>query len=272
MPDDLSDHLPDGLPVASVRKPVRLRAVPAVTRSIAILRLLGEKRAGLGVKAIADELGLVPSTCLHILRVLVAENFVRVDPETRRYSLGSGMVSIARSLLGDSTFASLSQPSLERIARERRITVMGAEITPRRTILVLSVVRPDQPVRLHADVGSEFPGLTSATGRLVAAFGGLDEARLRSLFPAIEWDNPPDLSQWLQEVAEAREQGWSVDRDRFKNGITAYAVPVLDRAGRISHSLVAMGLTADMALLDELALAGDMRREAAAIARELHHA
>ena len=36
------------------KKEVRVRQVPAVSRSIAILRLLGNTRQGMGVKAIAD--------------------------------------------------------------------------------------------------------------------------------------------------------------------------------------------------------------------------
>ena len=55
------------------------RAVPAVTRAVAILRLLGSAKTPMGMKAIAQELGLVPSTALHILRALVAEELVAVD-------------------------------------------------------------------------------------------------------------------------------------------------------------------------------------------------
>ena len=39
------------------KKEVRVRQVPAVSRSIAILRLLGNTRQGMGVKAIADAHG-----------------------------------------------------------------------------------------------------------------------------------------------------------------------------------------------------------------------
>ena len=37
----------------------------------------------MGVKAIAQALDLVPSTCLHILRALVSEQLVKVDPATK---------------------------------------------------------------------------------------------------------------------------------------------------------------------------------------------
>src|SRR5437879_210573 len=66
------------------------RQVPAVTRAIAILRLLGKTEAPLGVNAIARALGLIPSTCPHILRVLVAEELVSFDAKTKLYNLDAG--------------------------------------------------------------------------------------------------------------------------------------------------------------------------------------
>lgn len=94
--------------------------MPAVSRAIAILRLLGRSREGMGVKAIADALGLVPSTCLHILRVLVSEDLVRVDPATKRYTLSAGMISLAHSVLAGGGFTQLAQPALDRLAAASR--------------------------------------------------------------------------------------------------------------------------------------------------------
>lgn len=251
------------------RKPVRLRAVPAVTRSIAILRLLGRQKTGLGVKAIADELGLIPSTCLHILRVLVAENLVRQDRDSKRYTLGSGMVSLARSALETAGFASVARPVLEDISGKWGLTVMGVELTPRDTMVVMVVARPDQPLQLHATVGSEFYDLTSATGRLVAAFGGLALEDLRAGFRKVQWDQPLTFDEWAQEVEQARAQGWALDRDRYRSGITAFAVPVRTHAGAMSHSLVAMGLSSELQNVEPQALVADLQRAALQITHDL---
>src|SRR3546814_19950723 len=64
---------------------------------------------------------------------------------------------------------------------------------------------------------------------LVAAFGNLSTPELRAKFSRIQWDRPMTFEEWLAEIDTARVQGWAVDRDRFKNGNTAYAVPVLSR-------------------------------------------
>lgn len=261
--------LTDSKPEQAEKKAPRIRPVPAVTRAVAILRLLGQNANGLGVKAIADELRLVPSTCLHILRALVAENLVQQDPATKRYGLGSGMVGLARSALANVGFASLAKPLLDSLAAKWGLTVMGTELTPRETVLVLAVGRPDQPLQLHASVGSEFYHLTSATGRLVAAFGNLSTPELRAKFSRIQWDRPMPFEDWLSEIETVRNQGWAVDRDRFKNGITAYAVPVLSPVGVMTHSLVAMGISAEMPATESEALAHDMQVAGATIARQL---
>lgn len=240
-----------------------------MTRAVAILRLLGEHASGLGVKAIADKLELVPSTGLHILRALVAENLVQQDPVTKRYHLGSGMVGLARSALANVGFASLARPLLEGLAAKWGLTVMGTELTPRETVVVLAVARPDQPLQLHANLGSEFYHLTSATGRLVAAYGRLSAPELRTKFPRIQWDRPMPFEEWQAEVETAREQGWAADRDRFKNGITAYAVPVLAADGKMTHSVVAMGVSAEMPAAESAALVRDMQDAASIIARQL---
>src|SRR5438132_9779920 len=105
-------------------RPRRVRPVPAVSRSIAILRLLGRSSEPMGVKAIALSLGMVTSTCLHILRVLVSEELVKVDA-TKRYSLGVGMLSLARSVIAGNSFPAAVQPVLDRLSRQWNVTAIG---------------------------------------------------------------------------------------------------------------------------------------------------
>ena len=205
----------------------RVRPVPAVSRSIAILRLLGDTKQPMGVKAIADALDLVPSTGLHILRVLVSEGLVTVDPSTKRYALGSGMISLARSVLGGGSFAQLVQPALDRLAAQGGVTAMGVEVTGMQSAVVLALSRSDQPFRFHTDVGSQFNALVSATGRLIAAHNGESWTQLRKRFEKITWDQAPSFDTWKSEVEQSKALGWSLDRDNFMSGVTVTAVPVL---------------------------------------------
>lgn len=240
---------------------VRVRPVPAVSRSIAILRLLGQVGHPLGVKAIADELALVPSTCLHILRVLVAEELVTWDAATKRYALGNGMISLARSVLERSGFPQLIQPALDRLAGRFGVTAMGVEVTAKDSVVVLALSHSNQPFRVHTDVGSRFDTLVSATGRLIAAHGGQSWADLRKRFAQIHWDKAPRFEAWKKEVELARAQGFSVDRDHFMAGLTVVAVPVL-AGGRLAYTVVVVGLSSQLTTVATDLLAQEMMREA----------
>ena len=92
------------------------RPVTAVSRAARILRYLGRSQEPLGVNRIARELDLIPSTALHILRTLAYEDLVVFEPNTKRYSLGIGILGIARDMLGSSGFVQAVQSHLEDIA------------------------------------------------------------------------------------------------------------------------------------------------------------
>jgi DNA-binding IclR family transcriptional regulator len=239
----------------------RVRAVPAVTRAVAILRLLSRSRAPLGLKAIAQNLGLVPSTALHILRALVAEKLLQVDSETRLYRLGAGMLPLARAVLDHGDFPSLVRPKLDDLSSRHGFTAIGAEVLDLDHIIVVALARAQAqaPVQLHVGVGSRFPALISATGRCVAAFSGHPWNEIEKRFRLLRWDNTPSYNTWRKEIEMVRRQGFSIDRGNHIAGVTIVAVPILNNRGTITHTIAAVGLSSQLNRASSLALAHDMR-------------
>lgn len=245
-----------------------IRAVPAVTRAIAILRLLGRAKTPTGVKAISQALGLVPSTSLHILRVLVAEELVKVDA-AKQYSLGVGMLSLARTALDSNDFPTVVQPRIDDLSKRYPVTAIGVELPNLDHMIVVALSRTQAPVRLHVDVGSRFPALISATGRCVAAFSGQPTTEIDKRFRALRWNNAPTYETWRKEVDTARRQGFSIDRGNYIAGVTVVAVPVLNASGTIAQSIASVGISSQLDRATALALAHDMRDAARALAAEL---
>jgi DNA-binding IclR family transcriptional regulator len=243
----------------------RLRAVPAVSRAVAIMRLLGRSPNPLGVKAIAQSLGMVTSTCLHIVRVLVEEGLLKVDENTKRYSLGSGLLSLARSALQTNSFSAIVQPVLDRIAVKWGVTAIASEVNDLDHMIVVALSKSQAPFRLHVDVGSRFPALISATGRLAAAFSRSPWPRIEQRFRALRWESPPDFESWKAEVERAREQKFSIDVGNYISGVTLVAAPVFDVKNRISHSLTAAGMGHGMDEKWGREIAVDLLREAEAL-------
>jgi DNA-binding IclR family transcriptional regulator len=215
-----------------------------------VLRLLGKRGTPMGVQAIARELGLVPSTCLYVLRALVAEELVSFDPDTKRYALDAGVLTLARQWLRRDRFSDLAQPPLDRIAREFGLTTLGVQIFGLDRIIVTAMSQSGEAFQLSTQVGSRFPALVSATGRCIAAFGNYDLEDLRPRFETLRWDDAPGWEEWKQQVAEARESGIAVDAGHYIAGVTVIAAPVWDggrdEGRRPSHALVAIGIGAVM--------------------------
>jgi len=222
---------------------VKASKAPAIARAAAILRLLGRSDGPLGLNPIARELGLVPSTCLYVLRALAEEELVSFDPATKRYSLGAGVLSLARHWLQRDPFAALVQPVIEGIAGEFAVTCIAVEISGLDRITAVAVAEGAGNFRLSTEVGSRFPALISATGRCIAAFGGPDLARLKTRFDTLRWDNPPGFEQWSEQVAETRRRGYAADVGHYIAGVTVMAAPVYRSAAAPSHALIALALS-----------------------------
>ena len=250
--------------MSTVIRPDTSSKAPAIARAAAVLRLLGRSDTPLGVHPVARKLGLVPSTCLYVLRALVAEGLVAFDPTTKRYALDAGILTLARHWLRRDEFTSLAQPALDRISQRHKVTMLGVRISGLDPIVVVALAQAGRALQLSAQVGSRFPALISATGRCIAAFGGHPDSEIEARFHKLRWDDPPTLDAWRQEVAETRRRGWAADTGNYIAGVTVVAAPVWRGADRPSHALVAIGVGA--AIRDSLAA---LRRDVVAASRNL---
>ena len=220
---------------------IRDSKAPAISRAAAVLRLLGKSEAPLPLQAIARELGLVPSTCLYVLRALVAEELVAFDAGTKRYALDAGVLTLARQWLRRDRFADLAQPALDRVAQKFGVTMLGVQIIGIERIIAIAVSQAGS-FQVSVQVGSRFPALISATGRCIAAFGNYPEGQLKARFETLRWDDPPSWADWQEQVAQTRAQGFGIDEGHYIAGVTVLAAPVWRAPGKPSHALVAIGL------------------------------
>jgi DNA-binding IclR family transcriptional regulator len=229
--------------VRNLSQTIKDSKAPAISRAAAILRLLGKSETPLALQTIARELGLVPSTCLYVLRALVAEELVAFDADTKRYSLEAGVLTLARQWLRRNQFTDLAQPVIDRIAADFGVTMLGVQIVGLDHIIAVAVSQAGSNFQLSTQVGSRFPALISATGRCIAAFGGYPASQIETRFHTLRWDNPPSFAQWQAEVEATRTQGYGVDDGSYIAGVTVIAAPVWKAKGKPSHALVAIGIS-----------------------------
>ena len=218
------------------------RQVPAVTRAIRILRSLAKTREPVGVVPLARELKMIPSTCLHILRVLAEEGLVTFNLQTKRYSLGPGLLSFATAYSLRNPFVQLVRNHLEELSRAHNCAFAAVEESGPDHFIVVAVADVNAGLSVRLAPGTRFPALVSATGQCFAAYSDWTTAQLKERFAQLRWDNPPTFPNWLKQVQRTRAHGYAVDEGNYILGVSIVAVPVFSDVGALLGCICAVGL------------------------------
>jgi DNA-binding IclR family transcriptional regulator len=176
------------------------------------------------------------------LRALQDEGLVEFDSQTKRYAIGVGILPLARAALQKNTFSALVQPRLSELSARFGVTAIATQLTEPGQMVVVALSQSPLPFRLQVDLGSRFPLLISATGRLIAAFGEFAIQDLEREFRKLSWDHPPLFETWLKEIETARARNYAVDEGTYISGVTVVAVPIFNARKEMIRSLVAIGI------------------------------
>lgn len=223
------------------------KSVPAVRRAASILWLLAQRHEPVNLSQIARETDTLPSTALHILRELAAARLIAIDPQQKLYSLGPGLLDIARAIARRSDFAEISRPLLQDIARRFGVTATATAGLDADHNACVASVSPDHTMSLNVTVGGRVPTLAGAAGRCIAAFSNTPKSELRKRFERIRWQQPLDFDAWLAQVLHVRTAGFAEDAGWFARGITTLAAPVFNPDGSVTR---AIGIASISAALD----------------------
>ena len=132
--------------------------VGAVENAISILRFLTHDYAASGVARIARETGINVSTTFNILRTLANEGLISMNPSTKEYSPGLGLLEFSVPLLGTNQI-DLLHPVLEQLSVERRALIGLWKVTPHDRIVLVDRVVEGKTVRVDMALGSRLPAL-----------------------------------------------------------------------------------------------------------------
>src|SRR5690554_946881 len=121
--------------MTTTRQPEKL--VGALSAGLHILRYLVNAPEPVGVTHIAKDLSLNSSTCFNLLKTLVHERLAVFDETTKTYSIGLGVVQLAKGALDASSYVPLLRPHLQEIASRHRVTTtLWHRIPGERVVLV----------------------------------------------------------------------------------------------------------------------------------------
>jgi DNA-binding IclR family transcriptional regulator len=218
--------------------------IQSIQRAAAILRNFTETEPELGVIELSHRAGLHKSTVSRILSTLHYEGLVSQNPETGKYRLGVGLVSLAGVALGRLDVRGAAQPHLNWLVEISEETVNVAILDGQECVNIERVASP-KPVRYVGWIGRRTPLHCTASGKVL--LGCLAKDARQSLLPATLVKYTPQTITNKQELetslAQVCEQGFAIVHEEFEEGFSDIAAPVFNYAGEAVGAIAISGPT-----------------------------
>ena len=204
------------------------KLVGALSSGLKILRYLASSSTSHGVSRIAKDLDLNASTCFNLLKTLVHERLVTFDDSTKTYSIGLGLVELAKGSLEKASYVRLMRPHLQELAARHNITTTLWQKTRDDRVVLVDLAESGSTMRIHMSIGQRLPMYIAALGRCMAAHSGLTNVELRRKISELRWEDGPSFETYMRDVEDVRRKGYAVDNGNYVKGVLTVSSPILD--------------------------------------------
>lgn len=214
--------------------------MPAVSRALDILELLGEQPA-LAAPEIAARLGLPRTTVHELLHTLSARGYLVTEASNPlRYRLGGRLCHLGGHAAAGLDLTTEAGSAARRVAAECGET---AHVAVLEGIEVVYIAKQDSahPVRMVSAVGRRLPAHCTAVGKVLLA--ALPEAAVAERYPAgqplpgLTERSIRDLPTLHAALRTVRADGIALDDCEANESVGCVAAPVTDHTGAVVAGL-----------------------------------
>jgi len=223
--------------------------VQSVDRTLDVLEALASRRGATGISELSQLVGLHVSTVHRLLATLVDRGYVRQDPESSRYHLGSRVFALASAADVHLDLRLVARPYLERLMRNSGETANLVTASDDE-VVYLDQVASMHLVKMFTTPGMRAPLYCTGSGKAMLAFGPREEVE-RVLAARFVRRTPKTLAsrEALEaELARIRSGGVALDDEEMEEGVRCIAVPIFDRRGQVTGAISISGPTTRLTL------------------------
>lgn len=217
--------------------------VESVDHAMRVLLMLAT-RPDVRVSAVAEELGVSPSTAHRILSTLAFRGFVTQDRVTKAYRAGSTLIELGVRSTSGLDLRSAAEPHLGPLAAEYGETV-NLMVLEGAMCRFIAGVESTQRVRTQVMTGTLLPAYSTSGGKVLLA--ELSQSELKDIYPHGLRKLTPrtkTFTQLVEELALISHRGYATNLEESVPGLRAVAVPVRDRGG-VTVGALAMSAPSD---------------------------
>lgn len=198
-----------------------------VRRTIRVLRAVAAHPQGAGLSEIARDAEIPKATCYRVLSVLERESWLTLDPDTRRYRVSLGLLSIVGGLLDSDGAYRYMRQILNELADETKETCGFDVLLPPNVMVVAQIASPRIIGQTPKPVPRTQPVWATSTGKVLLATLSAEtlDAEYRREFED-KAGRPGGFDAFVQSLAAVRERGYAFAIDELEDGASSMAVPV----------------------------------------------
>jgi IclR family KDG regulon transcriptional repressor len=214
----------------------------SLVRAVAILDCFSPDRPEWGVREIARQLKMSTSTVGRLLATMYSLGVLSQDPVTRRYRIGSKVLSWGVVHASGSGLREKARPMLEELHRLTQETVNLYVLDQSERVCVECIESP-QRVRVIVHVGERMPLHAGSAGKAILAFAPpqLIKQIIAQPLERMTDNTITNRKKLLEELESIRRCGYAVSHgERFADAL-GLAAPIFDASGRVVAALNVAG-------------------------------
>jgi DNA-binding IclR family transcriptional regulator len=218
--------------------------VQSIERAIDILRSFTEFEPELRVTELAHRLELHKSTVSRILATLQKGGLVSKNPESGKYRLGLGLISLAGVALGRLDVRGVAQPYLNNLVAFTQETV-NITVVEGHECVNIERARSPQPIRYEGWIGRRTPLHCTAAGKVLLAHLPVENRSVRLALPLAEYTSKTviDGQKLEDDLTLVHHQGYAIVHEEFEEGYSGIAAPIFNHEAQVVAAISVSGPT-----------------------------
>jgi DNA-binding IclR family transcriptional regulator len=206
------------------------QVITALARGLSVLRCFRQGDRFLGNQEIAERTGLPKATVSRLTQTLTILGYLNHSKRFNQYSLGTAVLSLGYSLLGNLDILKSARPLMQELADYAEASVSLAARDGLHMVYLENCVARSNMIALRIDVGARTRIANTAMGR--ALLCGLPEdergnltTQLRQATPKGEWQK---IKAGIDQGAvDYREKGFCFSLGDWRENVNSIAIPLI---------------------------------------------
>ncbi len=217
-------------------KPIEI--VQSLIKGLAVIQAFNKPQAKMTLSEVAVETGFSRAATRRFLQTLVVEGYAK--QEGKLFSLTAKVLNLGFAYLSSQDIWQHGKTLMQQLVEQLNESCSAAVLDGEDVVYVARVATTKRIMSISLNVGTRLPAFATSLGRVLLAELAVDELDL--FLSQCELDKftqytLTDKAQLIAEIAQVKQQGYSIVEQELELGLTSISVPVVDSLGDVVAAL-----------------------------------